>query len=79
MQLCGDVQGDCQITTADGFYLLNYFGAGPSPVSCWAANVNGDGQLTPEDGFYLLNWFGVGPDLNCQPLESSKGQKINWE
>jgi hypothetical protein len=71
-EMCGDCQGDCQVTTADGYWILNYFGAGPPPVSCWAANVDGDDQLTPADGFYLLNWFGAGSPLNCQPCGSSK-------
>jgi hypothetical protein len=64
-ELCGDVNGDESVTTADGYYTLNYFGAGPQPTSCWAANVNGDGSLTTADGFHLLNWFGSGQALNC--------------
>jgi PKD repeat protein len=66
---CGDANGDGSVTTADGYHILNYFGAGPAPVSCWAANVNGDGNLTTGDGYHLLNWFGGGPALNCMPCE----------
>jgi hypothetical protein len=65
--ICGDTNGDTNVTTADGYRTLNYFGAGPAPSSCWAANVNGDGNLTTADGFHLLNWFGAGPALNCAP------------
>jgi hypothetical protein len=65
--LCGDANGDLGITSGDGYFILNYFGAGPAPVSCWAANVNGDGGLTTGDGYHLLNWFGGGPALDCAP------------
>jgi PKD repeat protein len=68
-ELCGDANGDGGITTGDGYYILNYFGSGPDPVSCWAANVNGDGGLTTGDGYHVLNWFGSGPALNCMPCE----------
>jgi hypothetical protein len=65
--LCGDVNDDGSVTTGDGFQILNYFGSGPAPVTCWSANVNGDGSLTTGDGFHLLNYFGSGPTLNCAP------------
>ena len=61
------MNGDGNVTTGDGYHTLNYFGAGPQPVSCWAANVNGDGNLTTGDGYHLLNYFGSGPALNCAP------------
>jgi PKD repeat protein len=67
--LCGDANGDETVTTGDGFQILNYFGAGPSVSSCWAANVDGQGGLSPADGFHLLNFFGAGPGLNCQACE----------
>jgi hypothetical protein len=65
--LCGDVNNTGTVTSADGYHILNYFGAGTPPSSCWAANVNGDSDLYPSDGYYLLNYFGAGPPLNCQP------------
>ena len=67
--LCGDANGDLSLTTGDAYQILNYFGAGQEPVSCWAANVNGDDLLTTGDGFHLLNYFGSGPSLDCQPCE----------
>jgi hypothetical protein len=67
--LCGDAQDDGSRTTADGYFILNYLGAGPQPASCWSANVNGDGGLTSGDGFHLLNFFGSGPALDCGPCE----------
>jgi hypothetical protein len=67
--LCGDANGDGSVTSGDGFHILNYFGAGPPPVSMWAANVNGDGSLTTGDGFHLLNYLGAGDPLDCNPVE----------
>jgi hypothetical protein len=67
--ICGDANGDSSITTGDGYYVLNYFGSGGAPVSCWAANVNGDANLTTGDGYHLLNYFGGGPALTCAPCE----------
>jgi dienelactone hydrolase len=68
-ELCGDADGSVSVTPADGYMVLNYLGSGPSPVSCFAANVTGDTGLTPADGYYLLNFFGSGPDLDCAPCE----------
>jgi hypothetical protein len=68
-ELCGDVNGDTILTPGDGYTVLNFFGAGPQPISCWAANVNGDDVLTPSDGYALLNYMGSGPALDCQPCE----------
>jgi hypothetical protein len=64
---CGDANGDGNVTTGDGYFILNYFGGGPQPVCCWSANVNGDPILTTGDGYHLLNYFGSGPALNCAP------------
>jgi hypothetical protein len=67
IQLCGDANGDGNVSTGDGYYILNYLGGGAPPVSCWSANVNGDGILSSADGFYYLNYHGAGPALDCQP------------
>jgi hypothetical protein len=69
VELCGDANGDGNVTSGDGYMVLNYFGAGPQPVSCGAANVNGDSGLTTADGFHLLNYLGGGPVLNCAPCD----------
>jgi hypothetical protein len=66
---CGDVNGDEEVTPGDGYLILNYFGAGPQPETCWGANVNGDDALTPSDGYVLLNYLGSGDPLNCAPCE----------
>jgi hypothetical protein len=66
---CGDANGSETITPTDGYFVLNYLGAGEIPVTCWAANVSGDDILTPSDGFVILNYIGSGPDLDCQPCE----------
>jgi hypothetical protein len=62
---CGDANDDGVITTADGYFILNYFASGPEPVYCWTANVNGDGVLSAADGFMLMNYFGAGPPPFC--------------
>jgi hypothetical protein len=67
--LCGDTNGDEGVTPGDGYTILNYFGSGFQPVSCWAANTNGDDMLTPADGYHLLNYFGAGSDLDCAPCD----------
>jgi hypothetical protein len=71
LSLCGDANGDGEVTSGDGFLILNYFGAGPQPAVCWSANVNGDGDLTTGDGFHLLNHFGDPGafPLNCALCE----------
>jgi hypothetical protein len=74
--ICGDANGDGAVTSGDGYTILNYFGSGPEPVSCWAANVNGDGGLTTGDGYYVLNYLGVGPDLDCAPCDLSEVEFI---
>jgi hypothetical protein len=67
--ICGDCDGSGDVTPGDAYMVLNYLGAGPQPVSCWAANVNGDSGITTGDGFHLLNYLGAGPALDCQPCE----------
>ena len=67
--VCGDVDGNGMVTPADGYILLNYLGAGPPPITCWAANADGQNGITPQDGYWILNYLGVGPDLNCQLCE----------
>jgi agmatine/peptidylarginine deiminase len=68
-EVCGDANGDLLITPSDGYMVLNYLGAGPEPVSCFAANVNGDDGITPGDGYTLLNFLGGGAALDCAPCE----------
>jgi hypothetical protein len=67
--LCGDANGDGICSPGDAYLVLNFFGSGAQPVSCFSANVNGDAELTTGDGYYLLNWMGGGPELNCGPCE----------
>jgi hypothetical protein len=64
--LCGELNGDGSLTSADGFLLLNYLGSGPAPVDSGSADLNGDDVLTPSDGYQLLNYFGSsGAGLAC--------------
>jgi hypothetical protein len=66
---CGDVNGDWEVSTADGFHLFNYFGsAAPPPRSLYDANINGDESLSSADAYQLLNYFGNAGELICGPL-----------
>ena len=69
--ICGDVNGDGSLSSADGYHLLNHLGdpVGFPISSCWASNVNGLDGLTSADGFQLLNHFGdpITFPLNCAP------------
>jgi hypothetical protein len=67
--LCGDANGEGILTTSDGFTILNYFGAGSPPQSCWSANVNGDDAVTPADGYFIFNHLGSDYDLRCEECE----------
>jgi hypothetical protein len=67
--ICGDANGDEGITPSDGFTVLNYFGSGPEPASCWAANAAGGSDLTPADAYSILNWIGSTGSLTCEPCE----------
>ena len=67
--ICGDADDNGAVTSADGYFVLNFIGSGSEPASCWAANVNGDSEVTPSDGYRLLNYLGVGPELDCAPCE----------
>jgi outer membrane protein assembly factor BamB len=66
---CGDANGQGGVTSADGYWILNYLGSGPDPVSCWAVNVNGYGSISPADGYHLLNYLGGGAPLDCRMCE----------
>jgi 3',5'-cyclic AMP phosphodiesterase CpdA len=63
---CGDANADTTVTTGDGYFVLNYFGSGPEPPLCWAANSDGTGSLTPSDGYRILNYFGTQGELHCE-------------
>jgi hypothetical protein len=66
---CGDANEDGHVTTADGYHILGYLGAGSPPSFCWIANTNGDDEITPADGYRLLNFFGSGLGLDCRFCE----------
>jgi hypothetical protein len=63
--LCGDANLDGEITPADGYVILNYFGSGSQP-SFWAGDTDGSSGLTPADGYWILNFLGSGLALECQ-------------
>jgi hypothetical protein len=65
--MCADVNGSGSVTSADGYYILNWHGGGPSPVDQRSADVNGDCSWSTADAFHLLNYFGMPGSfpLNC--------------
>jgi len=65
--LCGDCDGEGQISVSDVVYLINYlFKGGSKPVSIKAADCNGDGKVSVSDVVYLINYlFKGGPPLVC--------------
>ncbi len=58
--ICGDVNGDNEVTPADVVYLINYLFRGGFPPKCppfpyvSCADCNGDGDVTIADAVYLV-------------------------
>ena len=67
LYICGDINGDGQVSFTDLQYLAQYlFAGGNPPVSMWGADVNGDGQVSFTDLQYLAQYlFAGGPPPNC--------------
>jgi hypothetical protein len=66
-RLCGDLNGDTVINSADVVYLINYlFKGGPAPDPLWVGDVNCDGIINSADVVYLINYlFKGGPPPIC--------------
>ncbi len=69
-QLCGDIDGDNNLTILDLVYLASYFyQGGPQPVDLSAAEIDGYENLTPLDlTFYNAYVCCGGPAPNCSNL-----------
>jgi hypothetical protein len=65
--LCGDVNGDGAVNTADLSYLASYlFFGGPEPVPYLSGDVNNDCSINTADLSYLASYlFFGGPSPNC--------------
>ena len=65
--ICGDVNGDGVINSADVVYLINYlFKDGPAPDPLEAGDVNCDGMVNSADVVHLINYlFKGGPPPGC--------------
>jgi hypothetical protein len=65
--ICGDANGDGEISPGDVVYLLNYlYRAGAPPDPMWVGDANSDGAVGPGDVVYLLNYlFKDGPPPGC--------------
>ena len=66
--VCGDVNGDGEVTSADVVYLAGYlYSGGNPPLSSWAADVTGDGEVNVTDLVVLANYlYAGGPPPSCQ-------------
>jgi hypothetical protein len=66
--LCGDVNRDGVVNSADIAYLINYlFIGGPAPIPILqAGDVNRDGVVNGADVAYLINYLFIGGPAPCQ-------------
>jgi hypothetical protein len=64
--LCGDVNKDGVVNSADVVYLINYlFIGGPAPVPIQTGDVNRDGVVNSADVVYLINYLFIGGPPPC--------------
>ena len=65
--ICGDANGDEEVTIADAVYLVNYlFNNGPAPQPAEAGDANCDGEVAIADVVYIVNYlFRDGPPPGC--------------
>lgn len=70
--VCGDANGDGQVTAGDLTYLASYlFAGGPAPDPLMSADANGDCVITQGDLTYLASYlFAGGPPPNCCPTKN---------
>jgi len=61
--VCGDANGDSEVSIADVVYLVNYlFRSGPEPDPLWVADCNQNGSADIVDAIYLTDYlFKSGP------------------
>jgi C1A family cysteine protease len=68
LPVCGDANGDLDITIADAVYLINYIfmnGSAPDPMG--TAEVNCDSRVTLVDAVYLINYIFKSGNSPCDP------------
>ncbi len=66
--VCGDVNGDGVVNSADVVYLINYlFIGGPAPEPLEEGDVNCDSTINVVDVVYLINYLFIGGPPPCQP------------
>lgn len=61
--LCGDADGNGQISITDAVFIINYiFGGGPAPSPICLGDADGNSQVSITDAVYIINFiFGGGP------------------
>lgn len=65
--VCGDANGDDNVTVADAIYVKNYiYGGGSAPVG--SGDVNLDGNVTIADGIYIVGYIYGGGPPPCEPF-----------
>jgi hypothetical protein len=66
--VCGDANGDDQISIADAVYMINYvFTGGPAPDPLEAGDANCDGTLNLADAVFIVNHIFAGGPPPCCP------------
>jgi len=65
--ICGDANGDGEISVSDVVYCINYlFKGGPTPDPIQSADANYDGDVSVSDVVYTINYlFKGGPAPGC--------------
>ena len=67
--LCGDIDGDANVTVGDIVYLINYiFKGGPPPNTISMADVNNDGRVNVGDIVGLINYAFRQQPIDCPPI-----------
>lgn len=68
--ICGDINNNGKVTSADYDYLLSYmFRGGPAPPCTWQCDVNGDCSINVGDLYVLAQYLynnGPAPHCDCQ-------------
>ena len=65
--VCGDANGDGDITVADAVYVINYiFRSGPAPDPMASGDANADTDINVADAIYIINYvFRSGDEPQC--------------
>ncbi len=66
--LCGDVNGDDNLSVSDAVFIINYiFAGGDTPDPIEAGDVNCDSDVNVSDAVSIINWIFSGGNDPCDP------------